>query len=140
MIKEGKNKKIILILILIFCLSIIFIVSIISRVNYVAEELKIEVGDIVTRKDISYQLKELKGELFFEVVGTKNKNISGEYKIVSNINNIKVIKINTHAFTGCVSITGIVIPNTITTIESFAFSSCSSLKSITIPNSVTLME
>jgi len=41
------------------------------------------------------------------------------------------------AFSGCSSLTSIVIPNSVTSIGYEAFSGCSSLTSITIPNSVT---
>ena len=41
------------------------------------------------------------------------------------------------AFSGCSSLTSIVIPNSVTSIESDVFSGCSSLTSIVIPDSVT---
>jgi len=47
------------------------------------------------------------------------------------------IAISEYAFSGCSGLTGITIPNSVTTIGNSAFSSCSGLTSITIPNSVT---
>ena len=44
------------------------------------------------------------------------------------------------AFSGCTSLTSIVIPNSVTTIRDRAFYKCTSLTSIVIPNSVTKIE
>jgi len=44
------------------------------------------------------------------------------------------------AFSGCDSLTGITIPNSVTSIGYNAFDECTSLASITIPNSVTSIE
>ena len=41
------------------------------------------------------------------------------------------------AFSGCSSLTSIIIPNSVTSIGGYAFEGCSSLTSVTIPNSVT---
>lgn len=50
-----------------------------------------------------------------------------------------VTKIASEAFLGAEKITGIIIPDSITTIEACAFYRCSSLTSITIPDSVTFI-
>ena len=41
------------------------------------------------------------------------------------------------AFAGCISLTSVNIPNSVTNIGNYAFSGCSGLTSVTIPNSVT---
>ena len=46
------------------------------------------------------------------------------------------ISIGYAAFSGCSSLTEIIIPNSVTTIGDYAFASCSSLTEITIPDSV----
>ena len=48
-----------------------------------------------------------------------------------------VTGINSHAFEGCWTLTGVTIPNTVTTISFNAFKNCSGLTSIEIPSSVT---
>ena len=49
-------------------------------------------------------------------------------------------QINDFAFSGCISLTSITIPNSVTSIGSCAFSGCTSLVSVTIPDSVTSIE
>lgn len=44
--------------------------------------------------------------------------------------------ITSYAFSGCTSLTSVVIPNSVKTIDSEAFSGCTSLVSIVLPNSV----
>jgi hypothetical protein len=44
------------------------------------------------------------------------------------------------AFSGCISLTGVVIPNSVTTIGEGAFAYCTSLTSVVIPNSVTTID
>ena len=48
-----------------------------------------------------------------------------------------VTGINSHAFEGCWTLTGVTIPNTVTTISFDAFKNCSGLTNIEIPSSVT---
>ena len=44
--------------------------------------------------------------------------------------------ITSYAFSGCTSLTSVVLPNSVKTIDSEAFTGCTSLKSVVIPNSV----
>lgn len=48
-----------------------------------------------------------------------------------------VTTIDKYAFQGCSSLNALTIPNSVTTIDSYAFSGCSSLKSLTMQNGVT---
>ena len=47
-----------------------------------------------------------------------------------------VIRISSWAFSGCTGLTSITIPDSVTSIDDLAFSGCAGLTSITIPNSV----
>ena len=51
-----------------------------------------------------------------------------------------VAAIGSQAFEGCVDLTTIDIPSTVTAIGQSAFYNCSSLRSITLPNSVTQID
>lgn len=70
-----------------------------------------------------------------------NVKYSGNIVIPESIkyegDNYNVKAIGYNAFFGCVGLTSITIPSTVTIIESWAFHYCTSLTSITIPNSVT---
>ena len=70
-----------------------------------------------------------------------NDNYSGEVYIPDTVTyndtTYQVISIGDLAFSHCVGLTKITMPNTITTIGEEAFLDCSGLMSITIPNSVT---
>lgn len=61
----------------------------------------------------------------------------GSVVIPETINGLPVTSIGMSAFSGCTSLTNVVIPNSVTSIGSYAFRSCSGLKSIFIPDSVS---
>lgn len=72
-----------------------------------------------------------------EVTITKYIGSSVEVVIPSEIEQSPVTAIGRWAFSGCNSLTSVIIPNSVTSIANYAFSGCSGLASITIPNSVT---
>jgi len=51
-----------------------------------------------------------------------------------------IITINVNAFVQCYNLTGITIPNSVTSIEQQAFYNCTGLTSVTIPDSVTSID
>jgi len=76
--------------------------------------------------------------------------IAGSYKTIDSsafegllqltsvtITGTSLININNSAFTLCIGLTSITIPNSVKNIGDIAFYGCTNLKSITIPNSVT---
>ena len=58
-------------------------------------------------------------------------------EVIYNGNTFAVTSIDNNAFNNCLSITSVVLPNTIKTIGNYAFTNCDSLNSIIIPSSVT---
>jgi hypothetical protein len=66
-----------------------------------------------------------------------NEGATGELVIPPTIEGNPVTGIGDSAFSGCMSLTNITIPNSVTSIGDFSFQFCTSLTSITIPDSVT---
>ncbi len=66
-----------------------------------------------------------------------NQTISGDVTIPSTLGGYPVTKINDRAFSLCINIKSITIPNSVTSIGNDAFSDCLSLTSVIIPDSVT---
>ncbi len=66
-----------------------------------------------------------------------DKTISGNISIPSTLGGYNVTSIGNNAFSDCVSLTSVTIPDSVTNIDGWAFHSCSSLTSVEIPNSVT---
>ena len=66
-----------------------------------------------------------------EIISFRNQKIES-YIIFSNVK-----RIGDSAFSGCRSLSNIVIPDGVTSIGHYAFSSCTSLSNIVIPDSVT---
>lgn len=63
----------------------------------------------------------------------------GEMVVPDSYNDLPVTKIASVAFSDCVGLTSVVIPDSVTSIGSSAFSRCNNLVSIIIPDSVTSM-
>ncbi len=61
----------------------------------------------------------------------------GAVTIPGMINGLPVTGIGTNVFSGCSSLTSIVLPYGVTNIGNYAFNGCASLSNVTIPNSVT---
>ena len=68
---------------------------------------------------------------------TKYTGPGGVIAIPSLITNLPVTSIGDYAFSHCIRLTSVTIPNSVTSIGNWAFSYCSGLMSVTIGNSVT---
>ena len=66
-----------------------------------------------------------------------DEDASGELVIPNAIKGKPVTSIGGGAFSDCISLTGITIPDGVTSIGNYAFRDCTRLTSITIPDSVT---
>ena len=66
-----------------------------------------------------------------------DKNVTGEIVISDKINGVPVTSIGDSAFSECISLKTITIPDNVKTIKGWTFYGCSNLESITIPDSVT---
>ena len=98
-----------------------------------------KIGELYYNLDSSNKTAEITYRSF---VAASNKDyVSGEIiieeSIVYNSTYYRVIGISNKAFVGCVNLTSITIPNSVTSIGTSVFEGCSGLTSVTIPNSVT---
>ncbi len=81
------------------------------------------------------------GKLTYEVKDGKatiiecDKSVSGKFEIPSKLGGYPVTKINDAAFANCTKLTGVIVPDGVTSIGWGAFDGCTGLKSITIPDS-----
>ena len=66
-----------------------------------------------------------------------DESVTGGLVIPDTYNGKPVTRIETYAFRDCTGLTGVIIPDSVTSIGNGAFYNCSSLTSITIPDSVT---
>ena len=88
------------------------------------------VWDKISRKDYILTIDDLT-LIIWENNNTKNLDMNRD-PLLKKIKNIRPF-----AFSSCINLTNITIPNSVTSIGWFAFAYSSSLKSITIPSSVT---
>ena len=65
------------------------------------------------------------------------ESVVGALLIPSSYNGKPVNSIGVNSFSGCCSLTSVIIPDSVTSIGSWAFEGCSSLASVLIPYSVT---
>lgn len=88
-------------------------------------------GDITIPEKVTYKGKEL------TVTSIGDKVFSGCESLTSVVLPTSITSIGERAFSGCSNLTSISIPNSITYIGDYTFYGCQNLDSITIPNSVT---
>lgn len=128
-----KNKRILLTSLLV--LLLIFLPNMVKAVT-ATETTTTSTGKTV---EWSYELDKNN-----DIVNLKCTNVStvqGELTIPSTIDGHTVVKLGQVSFDGtfeeCSGLTGITIPDTVTTIGNSAFKNCKGLRTVTLPNSVT---
>lgn len=106
------------------------LVSLLFAVNISAADGTVNVGNLEFREFDTYCM-----------VTKCDRDASGEIKIPSTVDfggkSLPVTGIYEYAFSECVNITGVIIPDSINTIEFNAFIYCSRLTSVTIGNGLT---
>lgn len=130
-----KNKRILLILII--ALALFLIPSVCNAAAITATETT----TTSTEKTVKWSY-ELEGESIVNLKCTNPSTLTGSVTIPSTIDGYTVVGLGGNGysegiFQGSSGITGITIPNTVTTIGYKAFYNCVGLKNITIPDSVT---
>ena len=68
-----------------------------------------------------------------------DRTISGDITIPDTIEGYPVTKIGSYAFENCTSLTGVIIPDSVTAMYVYAFRSCTSLVNVTISHSLTVI-
>lgn len=83
------------------------------------------------------------GDLYYNIdsgtitITRCNANVSGNYVIPNEIEGYPVVSIGKSAFTNCIELTSVTIPDSVTSIHDGAFAGCKKIESIRIPESVT---
>lgn len=119
-------KKVLSILLLVLALSTVLLLASCVTDN-----------TITPSEGLEFELNEDQQSYYVKGLGTH----SGAYVVIpAEYNGLPVTKIGSHAFSSCISLASITIPDSVTSIGGHAFAHCASLVSITIPNSVTEIE
>lgn len=142
---DKKRKKIILciVIVLVVINLLVFGILFLDLSKYIwPEEPKEEENNgyqlskdgTVTIDDITYKQKE---DGNFIVISAEKSITSADIRSkINETDETNVNEIGEKAFEGCIELTGINIPSTITTINGYAFSGCNKLNTITLPYSV----
>ncbi len=118
-LRKAKRKKI---LISVLCMVFIVFLTLII----ISIDIQIRGGCVLIKNENGYTVESIE-----ESYRNKRKII-----IPKTYKGKPITFIGTYAFSGCSSLTSVVIPDSVTSIGEFAFGYCSSLTSIELPNSV----
>ena len=121
----------------------------VSREGYVFKGWSPEVDQTVPDHDVVYVAQWDRISFSYRIVNGKaiilgsvdstgeSASLSGDVIIPSEIEGYPVMEIASRAFYGCSGLTGVTIPESVTSIGADAFNGCSGLMSMTIPENVT---
>ena len=134
-----KKRKIVSVL-----LAIITVFGVFTSLPFSASAVETNsesVGETYTSGDFEYEIRERYNydtEQYYEIAVITDYNGTDEsVSVPSQLGGCNVTDIGYSAFSGCTSLTSVVIPDGVTSIGEEAFYDCTSLASITIPNGVT---
>lgn len=106
-----------------------------GEITYAQAAIVTNLGGVFTNNTSIISFEEL--QYFINVNAQGSFAFSGCINLVSIVIPNSVTSIEHGMFQSCSSLASIIIPNSVTSIGNFAFPGCSGLTSITIPNSVT---